>query len=121
MESPAFVPPWLSGSYHPRWVFTYMNSTSGVNDACIAANAGSEWKCIFAEHTSPHIKTPIFPLQGEYDSWQMCCDAGYETKDAKTDAQVRNSPILSWPRSWANFVAVFSQECMGQLASFGPT
>ena len=35
---------------------------------------------------------------------------------------VRKTP--SWPRSWANFslfVAVFSQECMGQLASFGPT
>ena len=29
--------------------------------------SGSEWKCIFAEHTSPHIKTPIFPLQGEYE------------------------------------------------------
>lgn len=26
--------------------------------------------------------------QGEYDSWQMCCDAGYETKDSKTDAQI---------------------------------
>ena len=52
-----------------RWVFTYMNSTSGVNDACIAGNAGSEWKCIFAEHTSPFITTPIFPLQGEYDSY----------------------------------------------------
>ena len=65
--------------YHSnmQWVFTYMNSTSGVNDACIAGNAGNEWKCIFAEHTSPFIKTPIFPLQGEYDSWQMCCDAGY--------------------------------------------
>ena len=50
--------------------------------------AGNEWKCIFAEHTSPHIKTPIFPLQGEYDSWQMCCDAGYETKDQKTTAVI---------------------------------
>jgi hypothetical protein len=31
---------------------------------------------------------------------------------------------LRWPRSWANFspfVVVFPQECMGQLASFGPT
>ena len=92
-----------------QWVFTYMNSTSGVNDACIAVrapcactrkwwcrlaagwqlgaspnaarsslgraahcrepgvhvqgNPGNEWKCIFAEHTSPFIKTPIFPLQ----------------------------------------------------------
>jgi hypothetical protein len=42
----------------------------------------------FAEHTSPHIKTPIFPLQGEYDSWQMCCDAGYETKDSKLNDQI---------------------------------
>eukprot|EP00040_Diaphanoeca_grandis_P032659 m.198465 g.198465 ORF g.198465 m.198465 type:complete len:410 (-) comp32695_c3_seq1:82-1311(-) len=72
--------------YHSnmQWVFNYMNSTSGVNDACIAANVGMEWKCIFAEHTSPHIKTPIFPLQGEYDSWQMCCDLGAETKDNVT-------------------------------------
>jgi hypothetical protein len=70
------------------WVFTYMNSTSGVNDKCIAGNAGSEWKCIFAEHTSPFIETPIFPLQGEYDSWQMCCDAGYETKDDKQNAEI---------------------------------
>ena len=87
--------------YHSnmQWVFTYMNSTSGVNDACIAANAGSEWKCIFAEHTSPHIKTPIFPLQGEYDSWQMCCDAGYETKDSKM-----NDAINAWGKKLTGLV-----------------
>jgi arylsulfatase A-like enzyme len=37
--------------------------------------------------------------------------------------KVRKMP--SWPRSWANcrlpFIAVFPQECMGQLASFRPT
>ena len=36
--------------------------------------------------------------------------------------KVRKTP--SWPRSWANFrpfLAVFRQECMDQLASFGPT
>lgn len=59
--------------YHSNmiWVFEYMNASSGVNDGCIAANPGNEWMCVFAEHTSPHIQTPIFPLQGEYDSWQM--------------------------------------------------
>jgi len=57
-------------------IFYVFNSTSGVNQACIAANPGLEWKCIFAEHTSPHIKTPIFPLQAEYDSWQMIGDLG---------------------------------------------
>ena len=42
----------------------FVSLSQGVNDACIAANGGGdEWKCIFAEHTSPHIKTPIFPLQ----------------------------------------------------------
>ena len=36
-------------------------------------------------------------------------------------AKVRKTP--SWSRCWANFtlcVVVFPQECMGQLASFGP-
>ena len=42
----------------------FVSLSQWVNDACIAANGGGdEWKCIFAEHTSPHIKTPIFPLQ----------------------------------------------------------
>lgn len=61
--------------------FYLFNSSSGVNDACIAANPGLEWKCYFAEHTSPHIKTPIFPLQAEYDSWQMVGDLGINATD----------------------------------------
>jgi hypothetical protein len=60
--------------YHSSmiWVFENQNSTSGVNQDCIAAYKplSQEWKCIFAQYTSPHIKTPIFPLQAEYDSWQ---------------------------------------------------
>jgi hypothetical protein len=41
---------------------------------------------------------------------------------AKPPAQVRKT--LSWPRSWGQlqpFIAVFPQECVGQLASVGPT
>ena len=40
----------------------------------------------------------------------------------RTGAKVRKTP--SWSRSWINFslfLAVFAQECVGQLASFGPT
>lgn len=66
------------GHYHTgmKWVFEYMNSTSGVNEKCVAAHKGTSdtWKCIFAEHTAPHITTPTFPLQSEYDSWQEPCD-----------------------------------------------
>lgn len=31
---------------------------------------GREENCFFAEHTAPHVTTPLFPLQSEYDSWQ---------------------------------------------------
>jgi len=46
------------------------SSAEGLNKACIAAHAGEEEKCIFAQWTSEHIKTPTFPLQSVYDSWQ---------------------------------------------------
>jgi len=66
--------------YHSNmmWVFNQMNSTSGVNADCIRAFAPSktEWSCIFAEHTAPFIRTPIFPLQSVYDSWQVGNDLG---------------------------------------------
>jgi len=53
-----------------RWVFEAQACKGGVNKACVEANKGKESNCMFAEHTAPHIKTPIFPLQSEYDSWQ---------------------------------------------------
>jgi len=54
-----------------RWVFAQQNSTAGLNQRCIAANKASPNKCIFAEHTAPHITTPYFPMQSVYDSWQL--------------------------------------------------
>jgi len=56
-----------------RWVFTAQNATSGVDQDCIGAHSagGDTYLCFFAEHTTPYIKTPIFPLQSRYDSWQV--------------------------------------------------
>ena len=61
-----------------QWLFYQMNSTSGVNERCISAHQSTHdtHKCIFAQHTAPHIQTPIFPLQAEYDSWQIGNDLG---------------------------------------------
>jgi hypothetical protein len=53
------------------WVFNTMNATDGVNQDCIKGHPSDPWKCFFAEHTCPFIKTPTFPLQPEYDSWQI--------------------------------------------------
>jgi len=71
-----FVLRWLQGVYWAqslyKYVFNMQNSTFGVNSACIAANPDNEWKCIIAPFVYPHIKTPLFALQSEYDTCQVC-------------------------------------------------
>jgi len=68
-----------------KWVFAAMNASSGVNQDCIRAHTPTmdTNMCIFAEYTSPHIKTPILPLQSEYDSWQVLYILG-----SKVDADI---------------------------------
>ena len=39
--------------------------------ACVAANAGNASACIFAQNVVPHMKTPVFALNSEYDSFQV--------------------------------------------------
>jgi len=52
-----------------RSAFTLWNAY--LHPACVAANTQNPWKCLFAPQTYPYIKTPIFLLQGKYDSWQI--------------------------------------------------
>jgi len=60
-------------SSNMQWVFTQQNASVGVDADCLDyyEPLNEQWKCIFAEYTSPFIQTPIFPLQSEYDSWQV--------------------------------------------------
>jgi len=64
--------------YHSAmiWTFETMAASAGVNQKCIAAHTPTKdtWKCFFAQHTAPFIETPIFPLQSQYDSWQLSED-----------------------------------------------
>jgi len=55
------------------WLWNNMNLTAGANTKCVEAfkPTGDTWKCGFAQWTAPFISTPIFPLQSEYDSWQI--------------------------------------------------
>jgi len=65
-----------------RWVFKAMNASAGVNQDCIKGNPGKEDNCYFAEHTGPFLKTPIFPLQSEYDAWQVPNILGAKSTDS---------------------------------------
>lgn len=46
------------------------SSAAGLNAACVAAHTSDPEKCILAQWSSEHIKTPTFPLQSVYDAWQ---------------------------------------------------
>lgn len=54
---------------HMRNVFQMQNSSGGVNARC--AEAGHDWRCIFANFSYAYSKTPMFLLQSALDSWQM--------------------------------------------------
>jgi len=62
----------INGDYHCglKWTYTVQNATAGINKDCVAAHAGEEWKCMFAEHSAEHVHTPLFAMQSQYDSWQ---------------------------------------------------
>jgi len=59
-----------------RWVFNQMNCSDGVNQKCIQHYQENSSSCIFAEHTSRYIETPIFHMQSKYDAWQVICILG---------------------------------------------
>jgi hypothetical protein len=64
----------IDGDYHCglKWTYNIQNATAGINQDCVAAHAATsdEWKCMFAEHSADHIRSPMFAMQSQYDSWQ---------------------------------------------------
>ena len=58
----------IPGDYHRglQWSFEMQNASAGINVDCVAAHQSGEkdvWKCMFAEHVSPFVHTPIFAMQ----------------------------------------------------------
>jgi len=64
----------VDGDYHCglKWTFSIQNATAGINQDCVAAHASTAdvWKCMFAEHSSDFIRSPMFAMQSQYDAWQ---------------------------------------------------
>jgi hypothetical protein len=55
-----------------QYVYGMQNSSGGVNAACHAAMEPAEaWKCIFANYSYAHTKTPTFVINSAIDAWQM--------------------------------------------------
>ena len=77
----------IDGDYHCglKWTYEIQNATEGINKDCVAAHTSTDevicclicvlirwlqWKCMFAEHSADHIRSPVFAMQSQYDSWQ---------------------------------------------------
>jgi hypothetical protein len=75
-DSGFFLDEERSPKYHSNMQNVYKfqeSSSAGLNAACVDAHKsepGGAWKCIFAQWSSEHIKTPTFPMQSQYDAWQ---------------------------------------------------
>eukprot|EP00118_Oscarella_pearsei_P024870 m.306977 g.306977 ORF g.306977 m.306977 type:complete len:383 (+) comp41795_c0_seq1:77-1225(+) len=55
-----------------QYVYHMQNCSGGVNDKCImSTKTEDQWQCFMAQYTYPHIETPIFVLNSEYDTWQL--------------------------------------------------
>jgi hypothetical protein len=94
-DSGFFLDEQRSPEYHSKMqnVYKFQESSSeGLNAACVDAHKnepGGAWKCIFAQWTSEHIKTPTFPMQSQYDAWQTGNVMG-AADPGKTAAQTQN-------------------------------
>ena len=68
--------PTSNASYHSKmtWVATRMNAS--LPAACVRANSADPTRCIFAEHVAPTLVTPFFPLQSQYDAFQVQAELG---------------------------------------------
>ena len=74
-----------------HWVYTAMNSTDSVNQACVAdmaakfgvpkGNRSEGWRCMFGSAVAPYVQTPLFVLNSKYDTWQMLQIIGLSRTD----------------------------------------
>lgn len=54
-------------------IFALSNASAGVHPACLAhwAAQGEAWRCMFPRYEAPFIRSRLFLVQSQYDSWQM--------------------------------------------------
>jgi len=113
-------PKYHSGMF---WVFDQMNCTLGVNSDCIdyyKSKSLNTANCYFAQHTSPFIRTPIFPLQSRFDAWQIPYILGSNNPTLISEfgrnltSQVFNM-LLPYPRA-----GVWLDSCEHHCGGWGP-
>mmetsp|Transcript_58567 Transcript_58567/g.66786 ORF Transcript_58567/g.66786 Transcript_58567/m.66786 type:complete len:405 (+) Transcript_58567:57-1271(+) len=62
-------------TYHEQMktLFDYTKGISHLNSGCMEkfSSPDDAWKCIFPQYFVHEMETPVFPVQSQYDSWQL--------------------------------------------------
>jgi hypothetical protein len=66
----------ISHSYNAAMQYVYKAMNPTLHPQCIVNRSKDKQKCLFAEHVSPFIKTPVFALQARFDTWQLANELG---------------------------------------------
>lgn len=115
-----------------KWVVTYMNSTSGLNQACVTARAAAgqdPLECAFPEVVAPHINTPLFVMNSKYDPALDSISSGENGSNTTNVMRIGtmleslvNATVLNRPGN-AAFLTACHQHCgqwaQGQVSPYG--
>ena len=47
------------------------NSSNALNQNCLAAYPGEEWKCFMAQYMAPYVRQQLFIVQSRFDEFQL--------------------------------------------------
>lgn len=94
-----FFRPLPENTANMKWVYANMNVTEALDERCLVAHPGSEWRCILAESAAPFIRVPVFALQSRYDSvqtsWLYSSDHALVTEFGRNMTLLLRSQVLN--------------------------
>ena len=108
-------------------VYGFANPGAVISEACAAAYAGEEYKCMFGQYRLPFVRTPYFANEAQFDSFQVTYDLGgsppqygYAVQWADSFQQAMLSVVQALPTADQPQSGMFSSVCLLHCVTNGP-
>jgi hypothetical protein len=106
-------------------IYTLINATARLDDACLAAYPGSEgWKCLYGQYRMPFIRTRYLLSASQFDRYQLPYNEGQsppyggaKLTYADDFQAIVSSIVHSLPNAEQPGSAVFSSACFKHCTS----
>ena len=114
----------VSLEYQTQQIYNLVNATARLGDACAAAYAGEEWKCLYGQYRLPFVETPYLVSASQFDKYQLPYNEGgmppYSASQLAYAANFQDAVrtvMLNLPTSSQPKSAVFSSACFKHCTS----